>query len=90
MIDMLLADGRVVLAAIVLVLAELALCIALLRRRRRPLLVQFMLNGFAGLALMIALYAAVAGFSPAIMLAALSMSLLAHGAAVVHLLGDHA
>jgi hypothetical protein len=89
MTDALLAEGRVVLAAIVLVLAELALCIVLLRRRRRPLLVQFTLNGFAGLALMGALYAAVAGLSQATILAALAFSLFAHAAAVLHLLRDH-
>ncbi len=86
MISMLLANGLVVLAAIVLVVAELALCLIMLRKNRRPLLVQFTLNGSAGLCLMVALYAAVAGLAPAILLAALAASLVAHLSAIVHLL----
>lgn len=73
MLDWLIADGRVALLAMTVLAAELAVA-ALAGLASRS----FVANSISGLGLLSALYAALAGWGAAAVLAGLSVGFLAH------------
>ncbi len=83
MLDWLLQDGRVVLFAIAILVAE----IAFFRLVPHATRAGFLANAVAGLALLGALYAALNGMAAGIIAACLGVGLIAHLAYLVTLAG---